>query len=321
MRSFPKPLVVISKCLEFAPCRYNGQVISFDLMHTLKPHVKFLPVCPEVEIGLGTPRDPVRIFLKAGSRNLHQPATGRLLTRKMGAFANSFLSGLPAVDGFILKGRSPSCGIRDTKIFSGMKEGAPHTKGAGLFAKQAMEKFPGLAMEDEGRLMNPACREHFFTKLFTLADFRKTKEKGTLRALIRFQEKNKLLFMACHQKEMREMEKTAANHEKLPFQKVYARYSQHLFKALARPPRRASNINTLMHAMGHLSKKLTGREKTFFLQTLERYREGKAPLGTLRDILRARLSRYALPGNEKPYLDGQTFFEPYPEALCDSVMG
>lgn len=314
MGSFPKPIVVISKCLEFAPCRYNGQIIPFGLMHTLKPHVRFLPVCPEVEIGLGTPRDPVRISMKDGRRILHQPSTGRLLTQKMNAFANDFLSDLETVDGFILKGRSPSCGVRDTKIFA--EENASSTKGAGLFAEKVMKKFPGLAIEDEKRLMNLTCREHFLTKLFTLADFRKTREKGAMNGLIRFQEKNKLLFMSYHQAETREMGKAVANREKLSPEKVYARYAQHLFKALARPPRRPSIINALMGAMGCFSKELTRREKAFFLETLDRCRGGKAPPGAARGILRAWLARY-----EKPFLSGQTFFEPYPGALCDPAGG
>ena len=98
-----KPIVVVSKCLEFAHCRYNGLVISDDFVDTLQDHVEFHPICPEVEIGLGVPRDPVRIVSVDNERKLRQPSTGADLTDRMTRFVDDFLTALPEVDGFILK--------------------------------------------------------------------------------------------------------------------------------------------------------------------------------------------------------------------------
>ncbi len=175
MRKFAKPIVVISKCLELEACRYNGQVIPDDFVKKLKPHVTFLPSCPEVEIGLGVPREPVRIISVKGQNKLIQPATGKDLTDIMLRFADKFLNSLEEVDGFILKSRSPSCGIKDVKVYQGIEKGAATGKSTGFFAGKVLEMFPGLAIEDEGRLRNFKIREHFLTKLFALASFRNVK--------------------------------------------------------------------------------------------------------------------------------------------------
>ena len=114
---FPKPVLVISECLEFEPCRYDGARIRFDLVKALAPHVEYRPVCPEVQVGLGVPRDTIRL-VASGDRNLLvQPVTGRDLTDDMEGFAARHLDGLDEVDGFILKSRSPSCGLSHFKIF------------------------------------------------------------------------------------------------------------------------------------------------------------------------------------------------------------
>src|ERR1700722_912791 len=111
--SRPKPRIVISKCIGFEACRYNGEIVEDKFVHRLAGHVEFICVCPEVEIGLGTPREAVRIVSAGDEFKLIQPASGLDLTRKMRAFTGDFLSSLGDVDGFILKTRSPSCGISE----------------------------------------------------------------------------------------------------------------------------------------------------------------------------------------------------------------
>ena len=118
MRRFAKPNVVISKCITFLPVRYDAQIVTSDFVEKLKSHVNFIPVCPEVEIGLGVPRDPVRIVLVNGERKLIQPKTGYDFTEKMERFTESFLNSLEKVDGFILKRGSPSSGFKNVKIVS-----------------------------------------------------------------------------------------------------------------------------------------------------------------------------------------------------------
>ena len=148
--------------------------------------MKLLPVCPEVEIGLGTPREPIRLIRRENVTALLQPSTGARITGKIRAFAKDYLAGIFAADGFILKSCSPSCGIRDTKVFPDAHSDHHIGKGAGLFAEAVLAKFGHLAIEDEARLTNPAIKEHILTRLFTLAAFRALKKSPTPRKLTQF---------------------------------------------------------------------------------------------------------------------------------------
>ncbi len=310
MADFPQPVIVVSQCLEFESVRYNGQVIPYEFVRELEPFVKYVPVCPEVEIGLGVPRDPIRIVAVEGEARLVQPDTGRDVTREMTEFSSSFLTSLGEVDGFLLKNRSPSCGISDVKIFQGFDPSASSKRGAGLFGGRVQELYPGLAIEDEGRLRNYTIREHFLTKLFTLARFRELKKSGAMRDVVRFQAEHKLLLMAYNQKELRELGRIVANPNRLPFDEVVAGYETHLHAALARLPRYTSVINVLEHAAGYFSKQLNKNEKAYYRETLERYRIRQIPLSAVSSILRAWIVRF-----DEDYLMPQLFFTPYPEAL------
>jgi len=312
MRKFPKPTVVTSKCFEFDACRYNGAMIPNNFVQKLEPFVKFVPVCPEVEIGLGVPRDVIRVVEKKGKKLLVQPTTGKELSKSMYKFAEGFLNSLDSVEGFILKSRSPSCGVNNAKIFRDADNPAPIGKGPGLFAEKVLEKFPGAAIEDEGRLMNYNIREHFLTKLYTLARFREVSIKNTAKALIDFQSDNKFIFMSYNQREMRALGKIAANENKLPIEDVISEYEKHLHHALSNHPRRSTHINTLMHGLGYFSKKLTSKEKAYFLDLLDNYRNSKIPLSAILSVLESWIVKY-----EEEYLARQTFFEPYPRELMD----
>jgi len=118
-----------------------------------------------MEIGLGCPRDPVRVVLIGGCEHLVQPATGRDLTDAMQQFADEFLSGLGRVDGWLLKSRSPSCGIRDVKVYARAGDEEPLRRGAGLFAAAVLRRFPGAAIEDDERLGDATVRRRFLGKL------------------------------------------------------------------------------------------------------------------------------------------------------------
>lgn len=312
MRAFTRPRVVSSKCVEFAACRYNGVMIPSAVVRMLQPHVDFTPICPEVEIGLGIPRQPIRIVMAGGRRRLIQPETGRDVTDDMENFTASYLDSVSGVDGFILKFRSPSCGIKDVKIYAGTAKGAGSSKGAGFFGGAALERFRGLAVEDEGRLKNYRIREHFLTQLFTLADFRATRSAGSMGRLVQFQTRNKLLLMAYSQKALRILGRVVANPEKRPVDQVLEDYEDGLRSALTTAPRYTSCINVLMHALGYFSKGLSGSEKAFFLDTLEEYRRQRVPLSVPIGIIRSYIVRF-----EQPYLDDQAFFEPYPEDLVN----
>lgn len=313
MREFVRPKVVVSRCLEFDHCRYNGDMISSPIVTNLMEYVDFLPVCPEVELGLGIPRDPVRIILENGEQRLVQSASGRDVTEVMEAFCTDFLNSTGDIDGFILKYRSPSCGIKDVKVYptAALKSGAIG-KTSGFFGGAVLKKFPYLAIEDEGRLRNARIKEHFMTKLFILATFRKVKSEGSLRDLIAFHTENKYLLMAYNQAELRELGIIVANREKKSLQELVLEYERHLLSALHRPPRYTSNINVLMHAFGYFSKKLSTQEKSLFFDLIQKYRDGKTSLCPAINTIRAWAVRF-----EDQYLMNQTFFEPFPEGLLE----
>lgn len=312
MRTFVRPKIVVSKCIEFDHCRWNGLMISSELVQMLKPHADFQPVCPEVEIGLGIPRDPIRIVAIKGRSRLVQPATDRDVSEDMLEFAKTFLDSVSVVDGFILKDRSPSCGIYNVKVFPSKEKSAPLGKGAGFFGGVVLKRFKDLPIEDEGRLTNFRIREHFLTKLYTFTSFRDVKAKGKMRDLVQFHVENKHLLMAYNQKELRLMGRIVANLDKRALGDVLADYESHLHLAFAKAPRFTSNINVLMHGLGYFSKELSAREKSYFLDTLERYRIGKVPLSVPIGVLRSWIVRF-----ENEYLGQQTFFEPYPVELME----
>ncbi len=312
MERHPRPKVVVSKCLEFEACRYNGQVIQDAFVRNLERYVDYLPICPEVEVGLGIPRFPIRIVSQSDKLKLIQPATARDVTESMNNFSREFLSSLGGVDGFILKFRSPSCGIKDVRIYTKTEKSPSIGKGPGFFGKQVLDRFSGFAIEDEGRLRSLKIREHFLTKLFALARFRSVKRLGEMREMVRYQTENKLLLMSYNQREMRFLGNIVANRDRKLLEEVVTEYEQHLHKSMENPPRRPSNINVFMHILGYFSKELSKDEKQFFLETIQLYREGRVPFTSALRLAKAWAVRF-----QNEYLLSQTFFDPYPSDLME----
>lgn len=313
MPNFATPTVVISRCIEIDPVRYNGEMISNDFVKKLIPFITVIPVCPEIEIGLGTPREALRIIKKDNELKLIQPKTGMDFTEKMNKFAESFLDNLPEIDGFILKGRSPSSALKEAKIYSGPNPGdAVIGKGPGFFGKSVLEKYSHLALEEEGRLRNPNIKSNFLTKIFTLAKFRKIKKIKTTKEILKFHSENKLLLKAYNEKEMRILGRIVANRNQYDLTDLIKQYEIHFFKALENSPKCGTQINVLMNSMGYFSKNLSGEEKKFFLKSLDDYKSGKIPLSVLTGIFKSWLLRF-----KDDYLSNQSFFEPYPIELAD----
>jgi uncharacterized protein YbgA (DUF1722 family)/uncharacterized protein YbbK (DUF523 family) len=298
----------MSRCIELDHCRWNGLVIASDAVKLLQPFVELAPVCPEADMGLGVPRPPVRIELCEGERRLVQPATGRDLTDEMRAYANAFLDELGAVDGVLLKSRSPSCGTKDVRIHT--NGGKPPTGRVGIFAEVVAERLGHLPMEDEGRLTNHRLREHWLTRIFTLASFRAMRAQPSARALVEWHSRAKYLLMAHHEAAMRRMGRIVANHEHLPPEEMLDAYEAELHTALARPVRPGQVVNVLNHAMGFFSDKVLPQEKHYFLDCVEEYRQRRLPLSVPVALLRAWIVRF-----DEPYLREQIFFAPYPDAL------
>jgi uncharacterized protein YbgA (DUF1722 family)/uncharacterized protein YbbK (DUF523 family) len=311
-KTTPKPVVVISACLGFRNCRYNGQTLPHPFIERLRGFVEFRPVCPEMEIGLGVPRDPIRVVLRDGEKLLLQPATAREVSAEMNAFSEGYLEALEGVDGFLLKNRSPSCGIGDVKIYQGTDPGASSIRGAGLFGAAVLDRFPGYPVEDEGRINNFTIREHFLTQLYALTEFREVRKAGTIQALIAYHTRQKMQLLGYNQARFRELGRVVAAYRRGDVATTLGEYEAHLREALDKPPRYTSIINVLLHALGGMSKELTPEERRFFLGTVEEYRDERVPLSVPVRLLEAWSLR-----QDNRYLLGQSFLTPYPRALTE----
>ncbi len=307
-----RPRIFVSRCLGFESCRWNGAVIPDKFVERLAAAADVVTACPEKDIGLGVPRNPVRIVRNKDTEYLMQLETEKDVTREMTEFSDEFLDGMGEVDGFVLKDRSPSCGLKDVKVYPGMGKHSPVDRTSGIFAQRVLERCPDTAVETEGRLHNFTIRESFLTRIFTSARFRAVRASGRIRDLVQFQAEHKLLLMAYSQKEMRLLGKITANHEHRDPAEVFAEYARHLSAAFQRPVRYASNINVLMHAFGYFSDQLRSEEKQYFLNTLEEYRREQIPLSVPLRLIQAQIVRF-----KEDYLRQQRFFEPYPPELVE----
>ena len=307
-----KPTIILSNCLEYRACRYNGEVIPNNFVRILEPYVNYVKVCPELEIGMGVPRDPIKIVSMEGKERLIQPASGMDYTESMTGFADKYISSIKAADGFILKSKSPSCGIADVKLHGTVEKGSTIGRTSGFFARAILQKYDGLAIEDESRLLNFNIRENFLTKIFAFARFRKLLSDKNIADLITFQAENKFLLMSYNQTKMRQLGRVIATHDKSNIDKIFDEYTkifQNLFTGISR---KKSNINVFMHAQGYFSRFLTSSEKHFFLNLLEKYKNNMVPVSGIIVLLKSWILKY----NEK-YLMNQTFFNPYPEELMN----
>jgi uncharacterized protein YbgA (DUF1722 family)/uncharacterized protein YbbK (DUF523 family) len=313
MTEFPRPKVVISKCLGFDACRFNGEIFQDRFVAKLGNHVEFISVCPEVEIGLGTPRPPVRLVSAPEGLRMIQPLTGADLTDFVRRFSAQFLDSLEDVEGFILTHRSPSCGVGDAKYYAGPEKGPAIGKTDGLFGEAVLQRFPYLAVEDDGRLLNQRIREHFLTRIFAFARLRTLQPAGSMHALVKFHSAYKFLILAHSEKHLRELGRIVANREKKSPREVWEAYASTFHKAFQRPARTTSQINVLMHIFGYVSDGLSPREKRHFFDVLEAYRGDRVPLQGVTSILWSWVLRF-----DAEYLHEQAFFRPFPETLLAS---
>ena len=307
-----KPTIVVSRCLGFCKCRYNGDVLNSDFVELLKPYVNYITVCPEVEIGLGVPRNPVRLVNLNGVIELYQPTEDRIYTQEMNQYSERFFHSVGNIHGLILKGRSPSCGIKDVKIYASEEKSSSSQKGVGIFAAHAIKRYPNLPIEEEGRLTNYAIREHFLTKLYTMFRFQTVKRSRSMKELVQFHSEYKYLLMAYHQSQLHQLGKIVANHENRTIDEVWEEYELHLGLAMLKAPSRSNYINAFMHVFGFFSDTLSEKEKSFLLDRLQKYREGKIHISAIQNVMRA----YAIQC-DLDYLLRQSIWQPYPEELLD----
>ena len=315
MEEFVRPIIVVSKCLEFGNCRYDGSQISDVFIRKLKQHIDFIPLCPEMEIGLPSPRQALRIIENEGKQDLVFSQTGDSVTTQFETYTSSKIKELKRldIDGFILKSRSPSCGIKEVKLYRTFGKSPALSKNAkGFFGKAAIEEFGLLAIEDEGRLSNYQIREHFLTRVYTHAAFRNVKNSSSMGALVKFHSQNKYLFMAYHSNHLKTLGKLVANHDQNKIEEILINYETVLNKLLSTTPDTMRSINMMLHIFGYFSKELNVNEKAYFLDAIDKYRNHQIPQSTVMAILRSWVMRF-----DNEYLRDQKIFEPYPLELIE----
>ena len=306
-----RPCVFISRCLGYERCRWNAEIIDDACVEALKPRVDVVHECPEMAIGLGCPRDPVRVVRHDGDLDLLQPASGAFFGANMREWSRAFVENLPAdIDGFILKSRSPSCGWKDVKVYHSPASDSGAAIGTGLFGAEVLRRFSNRPIEDEGRLRNFSLRERFLSAIFTLARFRAVEAAASIAALVEFHARHKYFLLLYNQKEMRALGSIVGNLEKKPLREVLPAYRAGLERALAGTPTFSSLINVVEHAFGGFSDSLSREEKRYFMNLVEQYRDERIPASVLLNLLYGWAIRFG-----ESYLLDQVLFAPYPLEL------
>lgn len=302
----------ISSCLLGNEVRWNsGHKLDRYLTDTLGRFVEYVPVCPEVEAGFGVPRESFRL--------VGDPEKPRLITFKsktdhtdrMVSWARKRIAELEKENlcGFIFKSDSPSSGMIRVKVYN--EKGMPQKKGVGIFAREFMDHFPLIPVEDDGRLHDPLIRENFILRLFTLKRWRDTvAEKPGLGKLVDFHTRNKLLILSHSQKHYRLMGKLVAEGKNLLLKELYNRYEILLMAALKLKTSIKKNSNVLQHLMGYFRKQLSADEKRELLEVFEQYRLEYVPLIVPITLINHYVRKY-----EQPYLKQQTYLHPHPLEL------
>lgn len=314
MKKQNKPLVFISSCIELKACRYDGTKIHSEFVKRLKDYLDIITVCPEMSIGLSIPREAIRV-IKNDQERLVYSLTGKDVTKDMTDFSSQYVDTLKDknIHGFILKNRSPSCGMKDVKVYKNFgKSMALPDKTTGYFSREILKKYPSAAIEDEGRLMNYHIREHFLTRVFTMHAYDQVIEAEDMKTLIDFHSQHKYLLMAYSQSMQKTLGKIVANHDNLPVLEVILNYKESLQLALSHPLRRGTNINMLMHLFGYFKKDLKKEEKSYFLNLLDLYKNRKIPFTVPLTLLYGWVIRF-----DQSYLMDQKIFNPYPVEILD----
>ncbi|QMS85331.1 YbgA family protein [Candidatus Xianfuyuplasma coldseepsis] len=309
-----KPNVFVSACLEFESCRFDGTMISDDVVRRMKDVVNFIRVCPELSIGLTAPREAVRLVKRKGE---HQKLLGSVhgvdYTEKMENFTSKYLEKLLSrdIDGFLLKAKSPTCGIGDVKVYQDIgKAQLDSARHDGMFGTAIKERFPDHPIETERRISNYNIRESFFTHVFTMASFREMKHDFSYKKFVEFHTKNKYLFMSYNQAILKDLGQILANHEKLSHEEVLQKYETQLRKLLHGESSKKRRINTLTHIYGYFKKDLTTEEKEYYFNALDDYIDYRIPYSNVLYILKGFAVRF-----QEEYLLQQTVFQPFPKEL------
>jgi uncharacterized protein YbgA (DUF1722 family)/uncharacterized protein YbbK (DUF523 family) len=302
----------VSLCLLGENVRYDGgHKRDRFITDTLVNYLEFVPVCPEVECGLGVPREAMHLEGNPDDPRLLTIHTKTDHTEKMKHWALRRLAELEneGLCGFIFKSDSPSSGMERVKIYR--ETGGPTKTGVGIFAREFMSRFPLLPVEDEGRLHDPQLRENFIERIFALKRWREVvNQKAGLKSLINFHTNHKFLILSHSRKHYQQMGQLVAQSDTLSLPERFAAYQDLLLQALRIKTTLKKHTDVLMHLMGFFKKELSADEKQELLGVINHYKQGLIPLVVPVTLIRHYVRKY-----NQPYLKNQWYLEPHPLEL------
>ena len=309
--SFPIRIGV-SACLLGEKVRFDGgHKRNPYLVETFGHYVEWVPVCPEVELGLGTPRETLRLVRISNDIRLLMPKTGADHTEAMRAYVVHRLAELAEEDlsGYVLKKDSPSCGMERVRIFDA--HGVPAKSGQGLFAEALLQHFPNLPVEEEGRLTDPHLRENFIERVFAYTRLRSLfSGRWKVGDLIAFHTAHKLLLMAHSPHAYQNLGRLVAEAKSVPRAELRDRYESEFMGALREMATTKRHANVLQHMVGYFSKQLDSDSRQELQALLQDYRAGFLPL-----VVPLMLIRHYVRKCDVTYLRGQVYLEPHPKEL------
>jgi uncharacterized protein YbgA (DUF1722 family)/uncharacterized protein YbbK (DUF523 family) len=303
----------ISTCLLGEPVRYDGgHKLDRFLVDTLGIYFEWVPVCPEVEMGLPVPRESMRLVGDPENPRLVTGKSGQDHTERMQTWARKRLVDLEqaSLHGFVFKKDSPSSGLERVRVYDG--NGMPRRVGTGIFPSEVMRRFPLLPLEEEGRLHDMRLRENFIDRVFAYYRWTRLLEQDpTPAALVRFHTAHKLTLMAHSPSHYREMGRLVAAAGTSPWQDLAETYGRALMDGLQVMTSSGKHANVLQHLMGFLKDDLATQDKRELLDLIEDYRQGLVPLIVPLTLLKHHLSRHEVPD----WVRQQVYLHPYPKEL------
>ena len=302
----------ISRCLLGEPVRYDGgHKRDRFVSEVLSRHVEWVPICPEVEAGFGTPREAMRLEGNASKPRLITITTNRNMTRPLIAFAGRKLKTLEDVylSGYIFKKDSPSCGIERVNLFNDY--GRPSRAAVGLFARAFKEQYPLVPIEDEGRLSDPTLRDNFIERVFCYHRWLLlTQGTPTRQSVVDFHTVHKYLLLAHSQDVYQSLGRLVAQAHRYTPKQLVQRYGALFMSALAINATRRKHVNVLQHLVGHLRERLTPKERTELTVVIEEYHQGLVPL-----IVPITLIKHYVMMYDVEYIQNQIYLNPHPKEL------
>ncbi len=299
--------IAISACLLGIPVRYDGgHKLQGLLTETLGRFIQWHPVCPEVECGLPVPREPMRLITPKSNPSLVTILDNINYTKNMMPWMENKIGQLEEqmICGFILKSRSPSCGIGDAKIYN--KSGTLITLGDGIFTGTLNKKIPCLPIENEERLHNIDCRENFLVRVFVYRRWTNLLQKGINRSgIMDFHREHKLLLLAHSPEHYRYLGRLISGQKQLALKDLSERYINLLMGGLKRIATVNRHVNVLQHIMGYFKKDLSPKDKVRLVRVIEEYQQSRLPL-----IVPVTLLSYFADKYECAYLKGQVYLNP-----------